>query len=107
MLLELYDTYYLPLQVGLRPITKSFILALLPGLEEETGEFFEKVRAVLKLLISVNAEFVKGAESPGPPLQHRVIIFLPPKHLADNADNTLCSGNIPEFLITATSPSKR
>lgn len=23
---------------------KSFILALLPGLEEETGEFFDKVR---------------------------------------------------------------
>jgi len=42
-LLNLYDTHYLPLQGGLRPITKSFILALLPGLEEETGEFFEKV----------------------------------------------------------------
>lgn len=25
---------------------KSFILALLPGLEEETGEFFDKVRAL-------------------------------------------------------------
>jgi hypothetical protein len=39
----LYDTHYLPLQANLRPIMKSFILALLPGLEEETGEFFEKV----------------------------------------------------------------
>ena len=44
MLLDLYDTYYLPMQAGLRPIMKSFILALLPGLEEETGEFFDKVR---------------------------------------------------------------
>lgn len=35
--------YYLPLQADLRPIMKSFILALLPGLEEETGEYFEKV----------------------------------------------------------------
>lgn len=43
-LLNLYDTHYLPLQAGLRPVMKSFILALLPGLEEETGEFFEKVR---------------------------------------------------------------
>jgi hypothetical protein len=42
-LLNLYDTHYLPLQAGLRHIMKSFILALLPGLEEETGEFFEKV----------------------------------------------------------------
>ena len=44
MLLDLYDTYYLPMQTGLRPVMKSFILALLPGLEEETGEFFDKVR---------------------------------------------------------------
>ena len=49
-LLNIYDTHYLPLQSGLRPIMKSFILALLPGLEEETGEFFEKVRALLKRL---------------------------------------------------------
>ncbi|TFY81819.1 hypothetical protein EWM64_g2190 [Hericium alpestre] len=41
-LLNLYDTYFLPLQAGLRPVMKGFILALLPGLEEETGEFFDK-----------------------------------------------------------------
>lgn len=46
-LLNLFDTYYSPLQDGLRPIMKSFILALLPGLEEETGEFFDKVFAIL------------------------------------------------------------
>jgi hypothetical protein len=28
---------------------KSFILALLPGLEEETGEYFEKVRHHFRL----------------------------------------------------------
>ncbi|KAF9067320.1 Dopey, N-terminal-domain-containing protein [Rhodocollybia butyracea] len=49
-LLNLYDTHYLPLQAGLRPVMKSFILALLPGLEEETGEFFEKVLALLDRL---------------------------------------------------------
>ena len=47
--LNLFDTHYLALQAGLRPIMKSFILALLPGLEEETGEFFDNVRAVLTL----------------------------------------------------------
>ncbi|KAF9011155.1 Dopey, N-terminal-domain-containing protein [Cyathus striatus] len=49
-LLNIYETYYLPLQSGLRPIMKSFILALLPGLEEETGEFFEKVIGLLDRL---------------------------------------------------------
>jgi len=46
-LLNIYDTYYLPLQAGLRPIMKSFIIALLPGLEEETGEYFEKVMSIV------------------------------------------------------------
>ncbi|KAF7302659.1 Dopey-N domain-containing protein [Mycena chlorophos] len=46
-LLNLYDTHYLPLQASLRPIMKSFIIALLPGLEEETGEFFDKAGAFL------------------------------------------------------------
>ncbi|KAI5833359.1 hypothetical protein K523DRAFT_343112 [Schizophyllum commune Tattone D] len=49
-LLNLYDVHYLPLQGALRPVTKSFILALLPGLEEETGEFFEKVISLLDRL---------------------------------------------------------
>ncbi|KIK71711.1 hypothetical protein GYMLUDRAFT_33858 [Collybiopsis luxurians FD-317 M1] len=49
-LLNLYDTHYLPLQAGLRPVMKSFILALLPGLEEETGEFFDKVLSLLDRL---------------------------------------------------------
>jgi hypothetical protein len=43
IVLGIYDKFYLPLQESLRPATKAFILALLPGLEEETGEFFEKV----------------------------------------------------------------
>jgi hypothetical protein len=47
VLLDLYDTYYLPMQTGLRPVMKSFILALLPGLEEETGEFFDKARITI------------------------------------------------------------
>ncbi|OAX42077.1 hypothetical protein K503DRAFT_863326 [Rhizopogon vinicolor AM-OR11-026] len=50
ILLTIYDTHYLPLQGGLRPVMKSFILALLPGLEEETGEFFEKVLSLLDRL---------------------------------------------------------
>lgn len=55
MLLDLYDTYYLPLQSALRPMMKSFILALLPGLEEETGEFFDKVGSTTTSDLQVGA----------------------------------------------------
>lgn len=43
IVLGIFERFYLPLQESLRPATKAVILALLPGLEEETGEFFEKV----------------------------------------------------------------
>jgi hypothetical protein len=43
ILLNMFETHYIPLQDSLRPIMKSFILCLLPGLEEETGEYFDKV----------------------------------------------------------------
>ncbi|GAA6042706.1 hypothetical protein JCM8097_003757 [Rhodosporidiobolus ruineniae] len=50
IVLNIYERFYLPLQESLRPATKAFILALLPGLEEETGEWFEKVAALLDRL---------------------------------------------------------
>ncbi|GAA5879237.1 hypothetical protein JCM8547_003940, partial [Rhodosporidiobolus lusitaniae] len=50
IVLNLYERFYLPLQESLRPATKAFILALLPGLEEETGEWFGKVAALLDRL---------------------------------------------------------
>jgi hypothetical protein len=87
---------------------KSFILALLPGLEEETGEFFDKVRAKFgsadRLLY---AEFAKGAQPVGSPLWHCVVFFLPSKHLVDNADYTVRSGNFLELPVTTTTPFKR
>lgn len=45
IVLGIYTRFYIPLQEALRPATKAMILALLPGLEEEAGEFFEKVQA--------------------------------------------------------------
>lgn len=44
ILLNIYETYYLPLGEDLRPATKALILALLPGLDEETGDFFDRAR---------------------------------------------------------------
>ena len=38
------------MQASLRPVMKSCILALLPGLEEETGEFFDQVLNLLDRL---------------------------------------------------------
>ncbi|KIY73422.1 hypothetical protein CYLTODRAFT_365976 [Cylindrobasidium torrendii FP15055 ss-10] len=67
-LLNLYDTHYLPLQDGLRPIMKAFIIALLPGLEEETGEFFEKVLSLLDRL--------SGAVSPSFFFQNIWLVML-------------------------------
>ncbi|KAH8991959.1 Dopey, N-terminal-domain-containing protein [Lactarius akahatsu] len=46
-LINIYDSHFLPLKTSLRPVMKSFILALLPGLEEETSEFFEQVLNLL------------------------------------------------------------
>jgi len=57
-LLNLLDKHYLPLNEDLRPILKSLILALLPGLEEETGEFFDKVLILLDSISkSVSRQF--------------------------------------------------
>ncbi|GEM07562.1 cellular morphogenesis-related protein [Rhodotorula toruloides] len=50
IVLSIYERFYLPLAESLRPATKAFILALLPGLEEEAGEWFEKVAALLDRL---------------------------------------------------------
>ncbi|EJC98757.1 uncharacterized protein FOMMEDRAFT_170958 [Fomitiporia mediterranea MF3/22] len=50
VLLGLFEKYYVPLQAELRPIMRAFILALLPGLEEETSESFEQVMDLLDQL---------------------------------------------------------
>ncbi|KAK0564187.1 hypothetical protein OC844_001830 [Tilletia horrida] len=57
-LLNLLEKHYLPLKEDLRPITRAFILSLLPGLEEETNEFFDKVLSILdRLSASVSSAF--------------------------------------------------
>ena len=50
-LLSIYENHYLPLQEDLRPMGKALLLALLPGLEEETSEFFDRT---LRLLDSIS-----------------------------------------------------
>ncbi|SPO28829.1 related to DOP1 - strong similarity to developmental regulatory gene, dopey (dopA) [Ustilago trichophora] len=50
-LLAIYESFYVPLQDDLRPLTKALQMALLPGLEEETSEYYERT---LKLLDSIS-----------------------------------------------------
>ncbi|WFD29679.1 hypothetical protein MSPP1_000689 [Malassezia sp. CBS 17886] len=46
-LLDLFERFYVPLSVDLRPLTRALLLSLLPGLEEEGSEFFDRVIALL------------------------------------------------------------
>lgn len=46
--MSLFETFILPLDPGtLRPALKAIVLSLLPGLEEETGEEFERTFVIL------------------------------------------------------------
>ncbi|KAF3902520.1 hypothetical protein ABW21_db0204640 [Orbilia brochopaga] len=47
-LLTILETYYLPLGKSLRPALRSLILAILPGIDEEGSEFFERTFALLE-----------------------------------------------------------
>lgn len=48
--LDIFERYYLPLGAGLRSSTKGIQLALLSGLEEETGDFFDRVMKIFDKL---------------------------------------------------------
>ena len=55
--LTLFETFIIPLGPSFRPAQKSIILALLPGLEEEHGEYFEKTLFVLdQIRVAVKEE---------------------------------------------------
>ncbi|KAF9137838.1 hypothetical protein BGX30_009855 [Mortierella sp. GBA39] len=46
-LLDIYEKFYLPLKERLKPCLKSFMIGLLPGLDEEGSEFFDRVLNIL------------------------------------------------------------
>ena len=41
--MTIFERYYIPLKGKLRPAMRGFIIALLPALEEEGSEYFDKV----------------------------------------------------------------
>ena len=61
-LLAIYEKFYIPLGVKLKPAAKGLILGLLPGLEEEGNEFFDRVFNILSNLSRVlgDAYFFKS-----------------------------------------------
>ena len=57
-LLDIFDRFYVPLNADLRPVTHALLLSLLPGLEEESSEFFDRVVRLLdQIAASVSREF--------------------------------------------------
>lgn len=46
-LIAIYESFYLPLQDDLRPLSKALQMALLPGLEDETSEYYERTIRLL------------------------------------------------------------
>ncbi|KAG0261587.1 hypothetical protein BG011_000876 [Mortierella polycephala] len=49
-LLDIYEKFYLPLKDRLKPCLKSFMIGLLPGLDEEGSEFFDRVLNIIDSL---------------------------------------------------------
>ncbi|KAG0295715.1 hypothetical protein BGZ98_001266 [Dissophora globulifera] len=49
-LLDIYERHYLPLKERLKPCLKSFIIGLLPGLDEEGSEFFDRTLNIIDSL---------------------------------------------------------
>lgn len=84
-MINIYETYYLPLGENLRPATKAFVLALLPGIEEEAGDFFDKVRlsplskrncVLIDIQILFLLDRLSGAISPSFFLQNVFLILI-------------------------------
>ena len=83
---------------------KSFILALLPGLEEETGEYFDKVRLFRNSTYAKDINYAAGPCFTGSPCGHNIPVVLLPEHLAGHANYPPCAGNSAQLPVQATTP---
>ena len=79
---------------------KSFILALLPGLEEETSEFFEQVTSISErdgLAVNIKT----GLESTRRTVHHCVAVLFSGERLVDHVDRSICTWYRPEPGISS------
>lgn len=104
-LLNLFDTYYLPLQAGLRPVMKAFILALIPGLEEETGEYFEKVKAFWLPSLCTDLRDV-GLELVGSPVRNCFSLIFLAEYLVNHANFPKCTRDVTHVLISTVATTQ-
>jgi hypothetical protein len=81
---------------------KSMILALLPGLEEETGEFFDKVSSYTNGAYH-KSEDILGSKPSRPPLWDCIDGILLSEYMVDNADDSFRPRNLSK--LSCPSPS--
>mgnify|MGYP002758905541 FL=1 len=106
VVLDMYERFYVPLSDDLRPVTRALLLSLLPGLEEESGEYFDRVVALLdRISASVTIPFflqciwIVLATSPAVRLSalNYLARRMPP--LSDaNAPCSMIEANLPLFV---------
>lgn len=51
-IIDIYEKYYVSLEKGLLPCLKGFQLALMPALEEDGNEFFDRVGTIHEYFVS-------------------------------------------------------
>lgn len=76
-LLAMYETHFLPLGPSLTPVLDGFVLAILPGLEDETSEFYSRSRTLLDNLTDAVADVGVFARS-----VWRALLLSPPARYA-------------------------
>lgn len=76
-LLSLYENHFLPLGVALCPVLDGFVLALLPGVEDESSEFYIRSRNLLDRLTDAVDDIAIFARS-----LWRALLLSPPMRLA-------------------------
>lgn len=109
-LLSLYETHFLPLGPKLAPILDGLILALLPGLEDETSEFYSRSRTLLDKLdlvvddVNLFSQAIWRALLQSPPVRCSAARYLRSKlSAADEAMRAQLLSDMPlvAFAITA------
>eukprot|EP00177_Eucheuma_denticulatum_P005471 GFKZ01009940.1.p1 GENE.GFKZ01009940.1~~GFKZ01009940.1.p1 ORF type:complete len:2020 (-),score=250.23 GFKZ01009940.1:752-6811(-) len=91
-LLSLYETYFVPLGVVLCPVLDGFVLAVLPGVEDESSEFYFRSRNLLDRIavavkdVAIFARSLWRALLLSPPMRLSAAHYLRHKLAADNEE---------------------